>query len=100
MRVDELDPDEPDLFVFAFQELDLSTEALLYSSSTMREDAWCYAIFAALGEKGVKYEKVSVKFLHCLFDFEKLFAVGVKATGWHAYSSYSQKIFETLFWRC
>lgn len=61
MRVDSIDPDDPDLFVLAFQELDLSTEALLYSSSTTREDAWCYAIFAALGEKGVKYEKVSVQ---------------------------------------
>lgn len=60
MRVDGADPDEPDLFVFAFQELDLSTEALIYSSSTTREDAWCHAIFAALGEKGVKYVKVSV----------------------------------------
>jgi phosphatidylinositol-bisphosphatase len=71
MRVDEVDSDDPDLFVFGFQELDLSTEALLYSSSTTREDAWCYAIFAALGEKGVKYEKVSVQpYRHCITSLE------------------------------
>ena len=61
-RVDEVDPDDPDLFVFGFQELDHSAEALFYSTNTTREDAWCHAIFAALGEKGVKYEKVSVLF--------------------------------------
>jgi len=57
--VDAVDPDGPDMFVFGFQELDLSTEALLYSTSNAREDAWCNAIFAALGEKGIKYEKVT-----------------------------------------
>ena len=60
MRVDSIDPDDPDLLVFGFQELDLSTEALIYSTGTAREDAWCLAIFAALGEKGVKYEKVTL----------------------------------------
>jgi len=48
----------PDMLVLNFQELDLSTEALLYSTSTIREDAWCTAIFAALGEKAVLFEKV------------------------------------------
>jgi len=89
MRVDEVDPDDPDLFVFAFQELDLSTEALLYSSSTTREDAWCYAIFAALGEKGVRYEKVSAEFLQNSTTPVKFLVfppVGVKAAGWHVYS--------------
>ncbi|KAF9238067.1 DNase I-like protein [Melanogaster broomeanus] len=42
---------DPDLFVLGFQELDLSTEALLYTTSTLKEDAWLTAIFAALGEK-------------------------------------------------
>ena len=51
------DPD-PDIFVLGFQELDLSAEALIYYASTAREDAWCHAIFAALGEKAIKYEKV------------------------------------------
>lgn len=51
------DPD-PDILVLGFQELDLSTEALLYSTSTFREDAWTTAIFAALGEKAVLYHKV------------------------------------------
>jgi len=59
MRVDSADPDDPDLLVFGFQELDLSTEALIYSTGPAREDAWCLAIFAALGEKAVKYEKVT-----------------------------------------
>jgi phosphatidylinositol-bisphosphatase len=53
-------PDEPDLLVLGFQELDLSTEALLYSLGTSREDAWCVAVFAALGERAVRYEKVNV----------------------------------------
>jgi phosphatidylinositol-bisphosphatase len=50
--------DDPDMLVLGFQELDLSTEALLYSTGAMREDAWCLAIFAGLGEKAVLYEKV------------------------------------------
>jgi phosphatidylinositol-bisphosphatase len=49
---------EPDLLVLGFQELDLSTEALIYSTSTFKEDAWCTAIFAALGERAELYEKV------------------------------------------
>ncbi|KAG6895750.1 hypothetical protein C0992_012868 [Termitomyces sp. T32_za158] len=49
---------DPDLLVLGFQELDLSTEALVYSSGTAKEDAWCHAIFAALGEKMELYEKV------------------------------------------
>ena len=58
IRVDVVNQDDPDVFVFAFQELDLSTEALLYSTTTTREDLWYHAIISALGEKGVKYEKV------------------------------------------
>ncbi|KAH0578595.1 hypothetical protein H2248_003736 [Termitomyces sp. 'cryptogamus'] len=49
---------DPDLLVLGFQELDLSTEALIYSSATAREDAWCRAVFAALGEKMELYEKL------------------------------------------
>lgn len=49
---------DPDVLVLAFQELDLSTEALLYSTKTIREDAWTTAIFAALGERAETYEKV------------------------------------------
>lgn len=48
----------PDMLVLGFQELDLSTEALLYSTSTVREDAWCLAVFASLGEKAIMYDKV------------------------------------------
>ncbi|KAL1692679.1 hypothetical protein GGG16DRAFT_50999 [Schizophyllum commune] len=57
------DPDssETDLLVFGFQELDLSTEALLYSTSTAKEEAWLKAIFAALGEEGDNYEKLASK---------------------------------------
>ena len=54
------DEDDPDMLVLGFQELDLSAEALLYSTGTAREDAWCLAIFAGLGEKGALYEKVSL----------------------------------------
>ncbi|KAK7021890.1 hypothetical protein VNI00_017179 [Paramarasmius palmivorus] len=59
--VDPEHSEDPDIFVFGFQELDLSTEALLYSTSTLREDAWCMAIFAALGEKRDLYEKLGSK---------------------------------------
>ncbi|KAJ3980467.1 DNase I-like protein [Lentinula detonsa] len=52
---------DPDILVFGFEELDLSTEALLYSTSTAREDAWTVAIFAALGEKAEMYEKLASK---------------------------------------
>ncbi|KAF9531074.1 Endonuclease/exonuclease/phosphatase [Crepidotus variabilis] len=60
-RVDEEHPDDPDMLVFGFQELDLSTEALLYSTSNTREDAWCHAIFASLGEKATNYDKLASK---------------------------------------
>ena len=42
-----------------FQELDLSTGALLYSTETLREDAWTSAVVAGLGEKIGLYDKVS-----------------------------------------
>jgi phosphatidylinositol-bisphosphatase len=50
---------DPDLLVLGFQELDLSTEALLYATSTVKEDAWVEAILAGLGERGILYQKVS-----------------------------------------
>lgn len=49
---------EPDLIVLGFQELDLSTEALIYSYTTTREELWLEAIFAALGEVRDQYTKV------------------------------------------
>ncbi|KAJ6493027.1 DNase I-like protein [Mycena sanguinolenta] len=52
---------DADLLVLGFQELDLSTEALLYSTSTTREDAWCTAVFAALGAQAENYEKLASK---------------------------------------
>jgi phosphatidylinositol-bisphosphatase len=55
---------DPDLFVLGFQELDLSTEALIYSTTTAKADAWCTAVFAALGEKAVLYEKVTLFVKH------------------------------------
>jgi inositol polyphosphate 5-phosphatase INPP5B/F len=50
--------DDPDIFVFGFQELDLSTGALLYSTSTLLEATWTEAIFSALGTKAGIYSKV------------------------------------------
>lgn len=50
--------DIPDILVLGFQEVDLSTEALLYSTGSTREDAWYKAALAGLGEKAVLYEKV------------------------------------------
>ncbi|KAJ7700407.1 Endonuclease/exonuclease/phosphatase [Mycena rosella] len=58
----DADPDtSPDLLVLGFQELDLSTEALIYAASAAREDAWCGAVFAALGERAGLYEKLASK---------------------------------------
>ncbi|KAI0329804.1 DNase I-like protein [Cubamyces sp. BRFM 1775] len=54
-------PNDPDMLVLGFQELDLSAEALLYSTKTVREDAWCMAVFAGLGEKAALYEKLVSK---------------------------------------
>ncbi|PFH50872.1 hypothetical protein AMATHDRAFT_60376 [Amanita thiersii Skay4041] len=48
----------PDLLVLGFQELDLSTEALIYSGGVIKEEAWCTAVVAALGEIGPQYEKL------------------------------------------
>jgi len=56
--IDEI-ADDPDILVVGFQELDLSTGALLYSTETLREDAWTSAVFAGLGEKIELYDKVS-----------------------------------------
>lgn len=42
----------------AFQEADLSTEAFFNFTGAAREDAWTDAIFAALGERAKRYEKV------------------------------------------
>ncbi|KAI6014392.1 hypothetical protein PISMIDRAFT_672048 [Pisolithus microcarpus 441] len=54
----EMKGGDPDIFVLGFQELDLSTEALLYATSSTKEEMWTTAIFAGLGEKGVLYEKL------------------------------------------
>lgn len=56
---------DPDILILGFQELDLSTEALLYSTSTVREEAWTTAAFAALGEKAESYEKVRGTPVYC-----------------------------------
>ncbi|KAF8558670.1 DNase I-like protein [Imleria badia] len=50
---------DPDMLVLGFQELDLSTEALLYTTGALKEDEWLTAIFAGLGEKRVLYEKLT-----------------------------------------
>lgn len=67
---------DPDLLVLGFQELDLSTEALLYASSTVKEDAWVEAILAGLGERGILYEKVSC-FTHLSIEIRCLIYVSL-----------------------
>lgn len=49
---------EPDMIVLGLQEVDLSAEALIYSTATTREDAWVAAVFAGLGEVREDYVKV------------------------------------------
>lgn len=48
----------PDIYLFGFQELDLSAAALLYSTSTTLEDQWTAAIIEALADKAGSYIKV------------------------------------------
>ncbi|KZV85961.1 DNase I-like protein [Exidia glandulosa HHB12029] len=57
------DETEPDILVVGFQELDLSTEALLYREDPAREEAWTAAIIEALGQRsdGDQYIKVASK---------------------------------------
>ncbi|KAF5365199.1 hypothetical protein D9758_005326 [Tetrapyrgos nigripes] len=59
--IDQTHPSDPDMLILGFQELDLSTAALTYSTSSVREEAWTTAIFAGLGEKGDMYEKLASK---------------------------------------
>ncbi|KAG8976093.1 hypothetical protein FRB90_009338 [Tulasnella sp. 427] len=51
----------PDIFVFGFQELDLSTEALLYLSTTEKEETWFDAIIEDLGDSSKDYVKLVSK---------------------------------------
>lgn len=53
-------PVSPTMLVLGFQELDLSTEALIYNTGPAKEDAWVMACIAGLGEEGDEWEKVSV----------------------------------------
>lgn len=55
---EEAEDREPDLLVVGFQELDLSTEALIYSYTTTKEEQWLSSIFAGLGEVQEEYIKV------------------------------------------
>ncbi|KAJ1300525.1 hypothetical protein OPQ81_005336 [Rhizoctonia solani] len=50
-----------DLIVLGFQELDLSTEALLISTTTLKEDLWCEALMRDLAELGDEYVKLTSK---------------------------------------
>ncbi|EIN14588.1 DNase I-like protein [Punctularia strigosozonata HHB-11173 SS5] len=52
---------DPDFLVLGFQELDLSTGALVYATDTTREDSWVAAVLAGLGEKAELYEKLASK---------------------------------------
>ncbi|KAH7096955.1 DNase I-like protein [Auriculariales sp. MPI-PUGE-AT-0066] len=60
---EEEEGDEPDLLVVTLQELDLSTEALIYATNPARDDAWTAAVVAALGHRadGDEYVKVASK---------------------------------------
>lgn len=54
--------DQADMLVFGFQELDTSAEALLYSSTTVKEDLWYQAILRDMGaEVSRSYRKVRVQ---------------------------------------
>lgn len=83
VSLEPVDPEDrdPDVLVLGFQELDLSTEALIYSLGTAREDAWCRAVFASLGEKAEKYEKVTVLRIDSIFAILTIsVSAGLEAT--------------------
>ena len=100
-RVDNDDPEDPDMLVLGFQELDLSTEALIYSTSTAREEAWTLAIFASLGEKAVRYEKVCLSGLQ-LFELKLIafdyFAACIETARRNVDHNDSQEVFEIVLW--
>ncbi|KAG2176616.1 hypothetical protein INT44_007280, partial [Umbelopsis vinacea] len=47
---------EPDIYIIGLQEMDLSTEAYLWTDAT-RENAWCDAVLNGLGNRAQKYRK-------------------------------------------
>ena len=53
------DMGEPDILIFGFEEVDLSTGALLYSVSTALEEAWTQTILTSLGQHAHSYVKVA-----------------------------------------
>ncbi|KXS18058.1 DNase I-like protein [Gonapodya prolifera JEL478] len=52
---------DPALYVLAFQEVDLTTEAYLYSDGGLREAAWSAKVEAALAKRTGTYTKVASK---------------------------------------
>ncbi|KAJ3337736.1 Type II inositol 1,4,5-trisphosphate 5-phosphatase [Gonapodya sp. JEL0774] len=55
------DADEPAIYVIGLQEMDLSTEAYLFTDAGAREEAWCQRIEAALGKRKASYTKIASK---------------------------------------
>ncbi|KAG8836172.1 hypothetical protein FRC17_009515 [Serendipita sp. 399] len=49
--------ESPDILILGFQELDLSTGALLYSTSTILEEEWTSIILSTLNEHSASYVK-------------------------------------------
>lgn len=91
---------DPDILVLGFQELDRSTEALLYTTSTLKEDEWLTAIFAGLGEKHVLYEKVYTDQRNQIrVDYHRTLLARFKATGWHATRGDREESPGPLFYR-
>jgi len=50
------------MFVFGFQEVDMSAEGLLYRTTAAKEEAWSAGIFEALGNAADEYVKVHSPF--------------------------------------
>lgn len=73
---------EPDILIFGFEEVDLSTGALLYSVSTALEEAWTQSILTGLGQHAHSYVKVAL-LPHSLERGLNQFLVYFKAISWH-----------------
>lgn len=93
---------EPDVLVLGFQELDLSTEALLYSTGSAKEDAWTNAVLAGLGEERNTYEKVSLMTpqLQTSRVLKDVLVAGVQTACWYAHSGGRQEQYTRTIYRC
>lgn len=94
----------PDLFVFSFQELDLSSQALIYQTTPRKEELWLNAIMEALGSASTDYVKVrlglSYSVTRTVLKFVLLSIANIQAVGWDVDTGNSSQVNQALHRRC